>query len=137
MQRLTGRSTGFVLFETTLIIAAVWVAAYIRLGHAVTSLMVSDNSPVKMLLVVGALQVAMYVSGLYGDASYSGRTTLFIRLVQALAIASLVLAVLYFFLPDLIVGRGVFAIAAVLIFMSVISWRLLFDVFGRRVTAAH
>jgi FlaA1/EpsC-like NDP-sugar epimerase len=138
MQRLTGRSIVLVLFETTLIIAAVWVAAYMRLGDSLMPVIESDNGLVKMLLVAGAVQASMYFSGLYDVSVFSDRATLLIRLVQALAITSLVLAVLYFWFPDLIVGRGVFAIAAAFVFVLVIGWRLLFDFFGRRVApAAH
>ncbi len=50
-----------------------------------------------------------------------------IRLTQALSSASLILAVLYFWFPALIIGRGVFLIAAFLVIGLVSGWRWLFE----------
>ena len=42
------------------------------------------------------------------------------------------LAALYFWLPALIIGRGVFMITATLVIVSVVSWRLSFEWFAKR-----
>ena len=55
------------------------------------------------------------------------RRELFIRILQALGAASFILAALYFWFPALMIGRGVFLIAAVLVIALVIGWRLLFE----------
>jgi sugar transferase (PEP-CTERM system associated) len=47
--------------------------------------------------------------------------------VQALASASFILAAVYFWFPTLIIGRGVFIIAAFLVIALVIGWRLSFE----------
>ena len=41
--------------------------------------------------------------------------------------ASLVLAVLYYWIPSLIIGRGVFVIASVVVVALVAGWRLAFE----------
>ena len=53
------------------------------------------------------------------------RRELFIRILQALGAASFILAVVYFWFPATMLGRGVFMIAAVLVIALVIGWRLL------------
>jgi sugar transferase (PEP-CTERM system associated) len=47
--------------------------------------------------------------------------------LRALAVTSLVLAVLYFFVPALAVGRGVFALATAPISLVVTGWRIAFE----------
>src|SRR4029077_15707959 len=49
-----------------------------------------------------------------------------VRLIQSLGAASLILALLYFWFPDLIIGRGVFLVAALLIPSLVVLWRFIF-----------
>ena len=49
------------------------------------------------------------------------------RIVQALASTSFILAALYFWFPGLIIGRGVFLIAVVLVIALVVGWRLAFE----------
>jgi sugar transferase (PEP-CTERM system associated) len=58
---------------------------------------------------------------------------LFVGLVQALGAASFVLAAIYYWFPDLIIGRGIFMIAAVLILLVVAGWRLAFEWLSGRV----
>jgi sugar transferase (PEP-CTERM system associated) len=48
-------------------------------------------------------------------------------LIQALGAASFVLAAIYFWFPNLIIGRGIFMIAAALIVVVVAGWRLAFE----------
>jgi sugar transferase (PEP-CTERM system associated) len=58
---------------------------------------------------------------------------LLVRLFQALGAASLLLALVYFWFPDWIIGRGVFVIAAFFVISLVISWRLAFAWITKRV----
>jgi sugar transferase (PEP-CTERM system associated) len=63
----------------------------------------------------------------------SDRRELVIRILQAVGSASLVLAVLYFWFPALIIGRGVFVTAAGLVIALVIAWRATFEWVSHRV----
>ena len=67
----------------------------------------------------------------------SDRRDLVVGLIQALGGASLVLAVLYYWLPSLIIGRGVFVIASVFVVVLVAGWRLAFEWFALRVGPAE
>src|SRR5262249_55816881 len=109
---LSARRLLLVAFETLLIVGAVSAAAYIRLGDVGWDEIVDDNSLWKTLLIAGVTQACLYYADLYNVKVVSDRRELLIRIVQALGAASFVLAALYFWIPDLIIGRGVFMIAA-------------------------
>src|SRR5678815_1672438 len=88
MHRLTLRSIVLVVFETTLILAAVGVAAYLRLGDGAWEILANDSGIWKTLLVAAVTQACLYYSELYDLHLVSDRRELFIRIVQALGAAS-------------------------------------------------
>jgi FlaA1/EpsC-like NDP-sugar epimerase len=61
------------------------------------------------------------------------RRELFIRMLHALASASMILAFLYYWFEALVIGRGVFIIAAFLVMTVVIGWRAAFEWVSRKV----
>jgi sugar transferase (PEP-CTERM system associated) len=126
MHRLTVRSLTLVVFETVLIVGAVSTAAYLRLGSWGLEFEAGDNGLIKTLLAAGVVQMCLYYADLYDLRVASDRPELFVRIVQALGAASFILAVVYFWFPALIIGRGVFVIAAFLVITLVIGWRLAF-----------
>jgi sugar transferase (PEP-CTERM system associated) len=133
MHRLTLRVLTLVVFETVLLVASIAAAAYLRLGNEAWRVIVEDNGVWKVLLVAAVVQTSLYYADLYNLRLVSDRRELFIRIVQALGAASFVLAALYYWFPDLVLGRGVFMIAAVLLMVAVVGWRLAFDWLSRRV----
>jgi len=134
VHRVRARSLALAGFETALMIAAVVVAAALRFGPAdALDILVMENGIFKVLLIVGIAQVSLYYADLYDLRVASDRRELYTRLIQALASTSFALAVLYFWFPSLIVGRGVFLIAAVLVLASVVGWRLSFEWLSGRV----
>jgi len=133
LHRLTTRVMALVALETILIVAAVGVAAYVRLGEAGWQIVLSENGPLKMLLVAFVSQACLYYADLYNLRLVSDRRELFIRIMQALGLAAFILATLYFWFPRLIIGRGVFMVAAVLVVALVIGWRVVFEWVSRRV----
>ena len=70
------------------------------------------------------VQLCLYFADLYDAGSYADLRELFIRLVQGLGAASFCLALLYFWLPGLMIGRGIFLISSVLVVIVVGGWRL-------------
>ena len=87
----------------------------------------------KALLIAGVAQVCLYYADLYDLRLLSDRRELFIRILNALASASLILAAVYYWLPALVIGRGVFMIAAVFVITLVIGWRIAFEWASRHV----
>jgi len=131
---ISARRLVLVLFETVLIVSAAGAAAYLRLGRVQAwDLVVYEDGLWKALLWAGVTQVCLYYADLYDLRRMADRRELFVRVLQALGAASFVLAVVYFWLPDLIIGRGVFVIAAAFVVGLVPGWRLLFDWMGRQI----
>ena len=126
-QRLSARSLTLILCETALIVAAVAVAAYVRLGDQAWDVALYENGIGKALLIAGVTQACLYYSDLYDLRSLTDRRDLWTRITQALSTASFILAALYFWFPALIIGRGVFLIAAFLVIVLVSGWRVTFE----------
>jgi sugar transferase (PEP-CTERM system associated) len=131
-QRLTWRLVMLLVFETVLILSAVALAAYIRLGADALELIESESAIPKGLLIAGVCQLCLYFGELYDFRVIADRRELFVRLLQALGATSLILAVFYFWIPDLVIGRGVFLIAAGLVILFVVTWRMTFEWLTRR-----
>ena len=129
---LTRRSLALVAFETLLIVLAVALGAYIRLGND-ASVLLQERGVEKALLIAFACQLCLYYADLYELRVASDRRELFIRIVQALSATSFLLAATYFWVPDVVIGRGVFMVSAVLVIVFVSGWRLLFEWLSRRV----
>jgi sugar transferase (PEP-CTERM system associated) len=133
MPRLTLRSAVLILAETMLIVGAVGLAAYVRLGDRTWSVLGNAEGLWRVLTIAGVTQLCLYYSELYDLKLLSDRRELVIRVIQALGVASFLLAAVYFWYQPLIIGRGVFAIAAALIITIVTGWRLLFEVLSHNV----
>ena len=116
-----------VFAETVLIIGAVAVAAYIRLGEWMWVVMMEEHGLYKALIVAAVCQLCLYYTDLYDFRQISDRTDLIVRILQALGAASFILALIYFWAPTLMLGRGVFLIAALLVMSLVTGWRIAFE----------
>ena len=127
MQRLSARSLTLVVFETTLILAAIAVAAYARLGDVAWDVALYEGGIAKAALMTVIIQACLYYCELYDLRQLKDRRDLFTRIIQALSAASFILAATYFWFPALIIGRGVFMIAAALIVLFVTGWRIAFE----------
>ena len=131
LRGVTWRAMGLIVCETTVILGSVCLAAYIRLGRLELS-SAGDLLPKAALIAVVA-QLCLYFADLYDFRVITDRRELFTRAVQALGATSLILAGTYYWLPDLIVGRGVFMLAAVFVIVLVFGWRIAFEWGARRV----
>jgi len=131
MHRLTPRTVTLVVFETVLIVAAVAVSAYVRLGT--WAWLFTEYGILKALIVAAVAQGCLYYADLYDLRLVADRRELFVRIVQALAAASFVLAVIYYWAEDLVIGRGVFVMASFLVITLAIAWRLAFEWISPRV----
>ena len=132
MRRFTVRFATLVLLETLLIVLAIAVAAYVRLGpNAALGLLSSQHGILRSVLVAVVAQICLYYADLYDIRLLSDRREVFTRVVQALATASFVLAVLYYWFPTLIIGRGVFFVAAFVVMAFITSWRMTFEWLSR------
>jgi sugar transferase (PEP-CTERM system associated) len=133
MYRPNLRASTLVICEGLLILAAVWAGAYARLGSWAWEVLLHEGGFGKSLLIVGVTQACLYYADLYNLRLVADHRELFIRIVQALGIASFALAAIYYWFPALIVGRGVFLVSSVFIALLVAGWRLSFEWLSGRV----
>jgi sugar transferase (PEP-CTERM system associated) len=132
-RRVTGSIAATLLFESTLIVGAVALGAWIRLGQDAWLVLTVEHGLEKALVIAVACQLCLYYADLYNPRMISDRRELFVRSVQALGATSFLLAATYYWLPQLIIGRGVYLIATTLVILVVIGWRLAFEWFISKV----
>ena len=131
LRRITLRAGSLILLETCLIAAAVACAAYVRLGDGALDFVREDW--LKWLLIPFVTQVCLYYADLYDLRVISDRRELFLRAVHALGATSLLLAAVYYWFPDLVIGRGVFILSALFVITLVLGWRIVFEWANRHV----
>src|ERR1700732_3458588 len=115
--------------ESALIVLSIMLAAWIRFGSLADTrwYLTRPYTAVQFLLVVVVCWVCLYYNDLYDLQTVARRTELVLHLMQALGAAVLILGLLYYFEPDLSLGRGVAALALFLIFTVLLVWRSAVD----------
>jgi sugar transferase (PEP-CTERM system associated) len=131
--RLGGRLFALIALESILILCAVALAAWLRVGADWWLVLAVEDGFEKALYVALVGQVCLYYADLYNTRIMNDRRELFVRVVQALGATSFLLAATYFWFPALIIGRGVFLYAVFLAIAVVIGWRVVFDWLSSRV----
>jgi sugar transferase (PEP-CTERM system associated) len=119
--------------ETCLLITAVMLAAYLRLGNSAWSPLSTPDGQLRLLLIVFVCQVCLHYADLYDLRVVADPRELLVRLFQALGAASLILALVYFWFPDWMIGRGVFLVASGVVLSFATGWRFMFGWVTRRV----
>jgi sugar transferase (PEP-CTERM system associated) len=115
-----------------LIFGAVGVAAWFMTGETSLTELIRRDRVLRAGLIAFICQACLYYSDLYDFRAMTDRREMFISIVQALGAASFLLALVYFFSPDLTIGRGVFMVAAIMVAALVLGWRILFEWLMRR-----
>lgn len=96
---------------------------FLQFGISLRNLQ-SFETASRFVLVVSVCYIALYYNEVYDFRATRQRSVLFVRLLQALGITCLVLAVLYYAIPELSLGRGIAGLAAPLILAFLLGWRL-------------
>ena len=121
------RRLALVLVEHLVIVLSVVIAATVRLGWPETISEAMTNWVSRAIFAAVVLQLCLHYADLYDSRTLLDRRDLVTRLVRALGVTSVLLAFLYFWLPGLVIGRGVLALARVLIIALVAGWRFAFE----------
>lgn len=124
MSKNGSRSLALLVFESLLTCLCGGAALSIRFGAEAGALLWGDNGWLKILLLMVVVQGAFYISDLYDFRLIRNRTILYLRIFQAIGLAALVLAVLFYALPSLMLGRGVFVISLMMMLTTMICWRV-------------
>jgi hypothetical protein len=78
--RITGRSLVLIISETALIVSAITIAAYVRLGEFAWDIALHENGIAKALLIAAVTQTCLYYADLYDLRLLGDRRELFTRL---------------------------------------------------------
>jgi sugar transferase (PEP-CTERM system associated) len=111
--------------EALLLFGSVVAAAYVRLGWVDAYYELHDEYGFyKAALAAAFCLAAFYLYDLYDFVVMHDRRELVLRLVQALGLAWVALAVTMYALPHLLIGRGVSLIAMPLALLLMVGWRV-------------
>lgn len=125
-----GRDVSTPLMLLAITEALVFLAAFFAAvqmvfpGGAESSPVFFHTLELKLAAFVGLNLLAMLSMGLYRRGMRDSLIQLVLRLVGAFALGAVMLAVLFYVLPDLIVGRGVMVLAGALAFGGILLTRL-------------
>ncbi len=81
----------------------------------------------KIGLVTVVCQLCLYYNDFYDLTLVHSNRELIVRLLQAAGAASIVLAAIYFVLPQLMIGDGIFMSALFVFLIAILGWRLAFN----------
>lgn len=124
------RNIFFIAGESAAIFFSVLLADWIVSGNAVLSRDLADLA--KVLLVSFVLQANLYYHDLYDFKVAAGFRELGLRLIQALGVSAVILALIYFAVPSVMIGRGIFEVSIVILITVIVSWRYLYLLVLRR-----
>ena len=116
---------GRVLLENLLLVCCILGAAHIRLG-------LPFNAPDKYswflaraFIMAAIFQLTLHLRDIYSFRQWATHARFFLRLAEALVLASAILFITYYFFPELAIGRGVFIINLVFIAAFLGIWHTL------------
>ena len=115
------------VLEFGICVAAVFVAVYVRFDGTQITQVDSINSPFATSVLFGlVMPITMMAMGLYQSRFRGGILGVFLRSVIGFICGAAILALLYYLIPPLYLGRGVFALAIVIAFFMVGTIRPIF-----------
>jgi len=117
----------FFFLESLFIIGMVILGTYLRFISDTSIFLTYEDLFAKALLIVMTVQLSLYYFDLYDFKTFRSNLELIVRLFQSLGVSSIVLAILYYLIPMLIIGRGIFLISLGFMAGVIISWRILYN----------
>jgi sugar transferase (PEP-CTERM system associated) len=124
--KFSPRTIWLIFADTAIIYGGIILALYLRLGFDGSEYQLNENNGwFKIGLVTFVCLLNLYFYDLYDYTVMGNRRELLLRLVQALGIAWTLLAFLFYFLPPLMIGRGVSVISVPLVLVLLLTWRIL------------
>jgi len=117
----------FILGEGVLIYFAVVLATFLLLGGNLGLRDLLESVWLKVLLIALVTQFSLYFNDLYDFRKSDNMVDLGTRLIQAIGMTSVTLAVIYFIWPAVIIGRWIFFFSLIFLLFFLVSWRFLYS----------
>src|SRR3954468_4512413 len=123
--RFNARTILLLLVEAMLLFSGLIVAVYVRLGpiDAEDALIVHYGF-YKAGLATAFCLSSFYLFDLYDFVVMHDRAELVLRLLQALGLAWVALALLFYAIPPIMIGRGVSLVSLPLALLLLVGWRI-------------
>ncbi len=118
----------FFFFETFLIVLASVLAFYIRFGFFPVQF-IQFGFILKFLFVVFFLQIWLYYFDLYNFRRSDTLFDIFLRLLQAVGVATFLIGVIYYLIPSLMISNWSFIIFLFIVILFALCWRLFYFFF--------
>jgi sugar transferase (PEP-CTERM system associated) len=120
------RTIGLILADAAIIYGGIVLALFLRLSLDGAIYQLNENNGwLKVTLATFVCLLILYFYDLYDYTLMGNRRELLLRLIQSLGIAWALLALLFYFVPPLLIGRGtsIYSVAITLVLLLV--WRTL------------
>src|SRR5260370_36766127 len=123
--RLNARMVLLLLSEAMLLFGGMIVAVYVRLGEIdAEDALIQHHGFYKAAVATIFCLASFYLLDLYDFVVMHDRRELVLLLLQALGLPWVALALLFYALPQAMIGRGVSLISLLLALALMVSWRL-------------
>ena len=119
------RNIFFVLGEGLIIYLAVLISTRLIMGAEFFDW--DRLISLKALLITLVCQASLYYNDLYDLKIADTFSEIGIRLLQALGVAAIFLACVYYFFPDAVIQKGVFVVSVGLVILFIVSWRIAYN----------
>ena len=134
---LTPRTMVFVSIEHVLMVASVTLAVVVLGSASQTDSWFVGALLWRASLIAAVLQFCSHYSDLYDLRTLKDRRDVVVSVIQTVGAACVILGILYYWMPMLVIGRGVVVVASVVIVVLVSGWRMVFDWVSPRLKPAE
>lgn len=124
MSKASSRALCLVLIEGILAAMCGIAAIALRFGDEAGEVLTSDFGWAKLVVWVVIVQACFYLFDLYDLQMIRDRRVLFVRVLQALGLASIALATVFYAIPALTIGRGVVMLGILMMLTMMLCWRI-------------
>src|SRR5947207_11495470 len=119
------RTMLLLLVEAMLLFGGLIIAVYLRLGAIdAEDALIQRHGFYKAALATIFCLAAFYIFDLYDFVVIHDRGELILRMLQALGLAWIALALLFYVVPQVMIGRGVSLISLPVALILMVAWRL-------------
>lgn len=123
--RLKARTLLLLFVEAMLLFGGMVIAVYVRFGPIdAEDALINRNGFYKAALATVFCLTSFYFFDLYDFVVMRDRRELVLRLLQALGLAWIAIALMFYALPQVMIGRGVTLISLPLALLLMVGWRL-------------
>jgi sugar transferase (PEP-CTERM system associated) len=130
-QYFPGRLFVLLVTENVLILLGVWAAIAYHVGGATLALMSYPVLYGKALLITAICQCCLYYSDIYDLRNIGSRVEVALRVLQALGVAALILAFLFYLVPSARLGAGIVETSLLAIVLFILMWRVFMEWLNR------